>query len=146
MLFQALDMTENERQNFDQQKQLVLYAICHACGMLSACANPIIYGFLNENFKAEFKDLYQIVKSRICCCKCFNRANNNNQNNQELDPGAEGNGVQQTIEMAPLVSHKEILHNTNKPWWRCVFFKSSETPNSANHKSSKRASIEVNHV
>merc|ERR1711963_282378 len=76
----ALDMTENERQNFDQQKQLVLYAICHACGMLSACANPTIYGFLNENFKAEFKELYQIVKSRICCCKCFNRANNNNQN------------------------------------------------------------------
>ena len=37
--------------------------------MLSACANPVIYGFLNENFHREFKDLFNIVKKKFTCCK-----------------------------------------------------------------------------
>ncbi len=28
-------------------------------GMLSACANPILYGLLNENFKSEFKLIFK---------------------------------------------------------------------------------------
>jgi hypothetical protein len=31
-----------------------IYAVCHVLGMSSACANPVIYGFLNENFSKEF--------------------------------------------------------------------------------------------
>ena len=27
--------------------------------MMSACANPILYGFLNENFKKEFHLMFQ---------------------------------------------------------------------------------------
>ena len=27
-------------------------------GMTSACTNPILYGFLNESFKNEFKEMY----------------------------------------------------------------------------------------
>ena len=27
-------------------------------GMLSACTNPILYGILNENFKAEYKNIF----------------------------------------------------------------------------------------
>jgi hypothetical protein len=30
---------------------LVWYAVVHLTAMSSACANPIMYGFLNENFK-----------------------------------------------------------------------------------------------
>ena len=32
-------------------------------GMMSACTNPILYGFLNENFKKEFKEMFGKVKS-----------------------------------------------------------------------------------
>ncbi len=30
---------------------LVWYAAVHLTAMSSACANPVMYGFLNENFK-----------------------------------------------------------------------------------------------
>ena len=30
---------------------------------MSACTNPILYGFLNENFKKEFKEMFGKVKS-----------------------------------------------------------------------------------
>ena len=30
--------------------------------MMSACANPILYGFLNENFKKEFHLMFQKVQ------------------------------------------------------------------------------------
>ena len=40
--------------------------VCHVTGMLSACANPIIYGYCNENFNKEFRyiegpDYMQII-------------------------------------------------------------------------------------
>ena len=27
--------------------------------MLSACANPVLYGLLNENFKTEFRHIFK---------------------------------------------------------------------------------------
>jgi hypothetical protein len=33
--------------------------------MSSACANPVIYGFLNENFSKEFRLIWQWWKERI---------------------------------------------------------------------------------
>lgn len=35
----------------------VCYAVCHMMGMSSACSNPVLYGWLNENFWKEFKDI-----------------------------------------------------------------------------------------
>ena len=34
-------------------------------GMASACANPILYGFLNENFKKEFKGMFQTISHNV---------------------------------------------------------------------------------
>lgn len=42
-----------------------IYAVCHVLGMSSACANPVIYGFLNENFSKEFR------VRRQCHCSCL---------------------------------------------------------------------------
>jgi hypothetical protein len=33
-------------------------------GMLSACANPVLYGLLNENFKTEFKLIFKTFLSK----------------------------------------------------------------------------------
>nr|XP_056706265.1 neuropeptide Y receptor type 4-2-like [Euleptes europaea] len=35
----------------------VIFSLCHLTGMASVCVNPILYGFLNKNFKKEVKDL-----------------------------------------------------------------------------------------
>ncbi|XP_052863710.1 neuropeptide F receptor [Anopheles cruzii] len=39
------------------QEIMVAYAICHMVGMSSACSNPLLYGWLNDNFRKEFNEL-----------------------------------------------------------------------------------------
>jgi len=39
----------------DHHTMMIVYAICHMTGMSSACSNPLLYGWLNENFRKEFK-------------------------------------------------------------------------------------------
>lgn len=34
-----------------------IFAICHMIGMSSACSNPLLYGWLNDNFRKEFVDI-----------------------------------------------------------------------------------------
>ncbi|KAF4528607.1 hypothetical protein B566_EDAN009211 [Ephemera danica] len=41
----------------DRQSMMVVYAICHMIGMSSACSNPLLYGWLNDNFRKEFKEI-----------------------------------------------------------------------------------------
>lgn len=36
-----------------QQVKLTVYAVCHLAGMSSACLNPVFYGWLNHNLRAE---------------------------------------------------------------------------------------------
>ncbi|XP_018011130.1 neuropeptide F receptor-like, partial [Hyalella azteca] len=37
----------------DTDAMLMVYAICHLLGMSSACSNPVLYGWLNDNFRKE---------------------------------------------------------------------------------------------
>ncbi|XP_001660966.3 neuropeptide F receptor isoform X1 [Aedes aegypti] len=39
------------------QEIMVAYAICHMMGMSSACSNPLLYGWLNDNFRKEFNEI-----------------------------------------------------------------------------------------
>ncbi|KAK5644811.1 hypothetical protein RI129_006111 [Pyrocoelia pectoralis] len=55
--------------DFTSQPMKVCYAICHMMGMSSACSNPVLYGWLNENFWKEFKD--------IMCISGSTRSNSN---------------------------------------------------------------------
>ncbi|XP_037077138.1 neuropeptide F receptor-like [Pollicipes pollicipes] len=43
----------------DMEQMRVVYAVCHMIGMSSACSNPILYGWLNDNFRKEFVDILQ---------------------------------------------------------------------------------------
>lgn len=45
----------------DLETMLVVYAVCHMMGMSSACSNPLLYGWLNDNFKKEFLEIIGIV-------------------------------------------------------------------------------------
>lgn len=53
------------------ESMLVVYAACHLCGMSSACTNPFLYGWLNNNFKTEFTDMLLCRQSRVCRCQCM---------------------------------------------------------------------------
>jgi neuropeptide Y receptor len=48
----------------DRQCMMIWYAMCHMIGMSSACSNPLLYGWLNENFRKEFKE----ILASICPC------------------------------------------------------------------------------
>ena len=45
----------------DKKAMLTTYALCHMVAMSSACSNPILYGWLNDNFKKEFTEIYHII-------------------------------------------------------------------------------------
>ena len=40
---------------------MLTFLICHMIGISSACTNPILYGFLNENFVKEFNLLCPLL-------------------------------------------------------------------------------------
>ena len=39
-------------------------------GMSSACINPIVYGYLNETFRAEFKEIGKTLKNALLARNC----------------------------------------------------------------------------
>ncbi|XP_028279534.1 neuropeptide Y receptor type 4-like [Parambassis ranga] len=41
----------------------LLFSLCHLLAMSSTCINPVIYGFLNSNFRQEVREVLQ-----RCCC------------------------------------------------------------------------------
>ncbi|PSN42328.1 Neuropeptide F receptor [Blattella germanica] len=48
----------------DRQLMMICYAVCHMMGMSSACSNPLLYGWLNDNFRKEFKEIL------VALCPC----------------------------------------------------------------------------
>ncbi|XP_044518645.1 neuropeptide Y receptor type 4-2 [Gracilinanus agilis] len=42
----------------------LIFLVCHLVAMASTCINPIIYGFLNSNFKKEMKSLFLICQNK----------------------------------------------------------------------------------
>ena len=42
---------------------LIIYASCHLLAMTSVCTNPVMYGFLNENFKQVHDWVYTVQRN-----------------------------------------------------------------------------------
>ena len=51
----------------DKKVMLMIFSACHLSAMTSVCSNPIMYGFLNENFKQSLASLI----SHVSCLKHF---------------------------------------------------------------------------
>ena len=49
----------------DKKVMLMIFSACHLSAMTSVCSNPIMYGFLNENFKQSLAGLI----SHVSCLK-----------------------------------------------------------------------------
>ena len=54
--------------------------------MTSAISNPILYGFMNENFREEFSKIWKKMKESSCCFKKLENSNNKSQESQEEEP------------------------------------------------------------
>ena len=47
------------------------YVICHMMVLSSACTNPVLYGWLNENFRNEFIKVFSCNSCSSCVMKAF---------------------------------------------------------------------------
>lgn len=86
----------------------VSYAVCHMMGMSSACSNPLLYGWLNDNFRKEFNEIlcrrdqnHTRTTNRINSKRRNINGDNNTQvgltngdNNMRLESGVTENGLQ----------------------------------------------------
>ena len=64
--------------------------------MLSACANPIIYGFLNENFHREFIDIFNHLRKGVefvVCYQALRASLTDNNDNSALNNGDVANST-----------------------------------------------------
>lgn len=63
----------------DEKAMTITYAVCHMFGMSSAVSNPLLYGWLNDNFRKEFEEI-------LCCCRLKNQKNKNMRiKNRKMD-------------------------------------------------------------
>ena len=59
----------------------ILYAICHLASMTSAISNPLLYGFMNGNFRNQFVKIWEHIKK----CRKFRRRPHLNTNNEGFE-------------------------------------------------------------
>jgi neuropeptide Y receptor len=80
----------------DRHSMIIWYAVCHMMGMSSACSNPLLYGWFNENFLREFKE----IMASVCLCvlvdavrkrmRSFRSSSSNGRRKMEGTESAEG--------------------------------------------------------
>lgn len=61
-LFSDIYMTDSS----NTQSMIIAYAVCHMMGMSSACSNPFMYGWLNEQFRREFREILCLPPQGVC--------------------------------------------------------------------------------
>ncbi|XP_075986779.1 neuropeptide F receptor isoform X2 [Anticarsia gemmatalis] len=62
----------------EEKTMTITYAICHMFGMSSAVSNPLLYGWLNDNFRKEFEEI-------LCCCKSRQMTKNTRIKSRKMD-------------------------------------------------------------
>ena len=102
LIMSLFETDENENPLFsDMESMLVTYAICHLASMLSVVVNPILYGFMNENFQKEFAKIFDKCVSFTGLRQFTNH--NSNINHQ--------NNVQPSTRMAERLTKNENRHD-----------------------------------
>ena len=61
----------------DIENLFILYAACHLTSMTSAISNPLLYGFMNGNFREQFRKIWKHIKT---CTKIDRNQRNNSTN------------------------------------------------------------------
>uniref|UniRef100_T1IW42 G-protein coupled receptors family 1 profile domain-containing protein n=1 Tax=Strigamia maritima TaxID=126957 RepID=T1IW42_STRMM len=69
----------------DDETFLIVFACCHMIGMSSACSNPLLYGWLNDNFRKEFTEVFRTLAITLSAC-CRRRASVPSKTNRRTNP------------------------------------------------------------
>ncbi|XP_042213029.1 neuropeptide F receptor-like [Homarus americanus] len=86
----------------DTESMLIVYSVCHMAGMSSACSNPLLYGWLNDNFRKEFLEIFGVVCP--CCPVVTNASRMNSLKTSRI--GKEGG----SLKSLPLCNHPVVLY------------------------------------
>jgi hypothetical protein len=54
-----MDMYPGEMRDIISGNETVVYALLHLFGLCNALTNPVLYGYLNENFRKEYNNIYR---------------------------------------------------------------------------------------
>ena len=71
----------NHSPDFGIENIYIIYSICHIASMTSAITNPILYGFMNENFRQEFAKIFGQCVSFTGLRQLFTNHHNSNNHN-----------------------------------------------------------------
>lgn len=58
----------NESEFLGARHVMLIQSACLLCVLFSCCVNPLLYGYLNENYRKEFAEILS-----CCCCCCCSR-------------------------------------------------------------------------
>ncbi|XP_069938217.1 neuropeptide F receptor-like [Cherax quadricarinatus] len=83
----------------DTESMLIVYSVCHMAGMSSACSNPLLYGWLNDNFRKEFLEIFGAL-----CPWCPSAAATSRMNSLKTSR------VGGSLRSLPLCSHPVVLY------------------------------------
>ena len=64
--FSLFNIIVEQDSNFFGENTTYYQITVQLFGLASACTNPVLYAFFNENFQREFKDGIEWTKSRFC--------------------------------------------------------------------------------
>jgi len=97
-LFQVTNFIDGETKDklFSSTDLMVaIYSICHTIGMSSACFNPFLYAFLNDNFRNEFVAIFTLIANLFRICGRFvlmvREKENSHSNNSQISPSHKEN-------------------------------------------------------
>jgi hypothetical protein len=93
----------------------IINAVCILFGMSSAVSNPFLYGFLNENFKREYRKLFDSLASKCDCL--FRRGGAQTQANQVKTPNTirREQQQQQQRQLPDSPNQEPLLKKTPEP-------------------------------
>ena len=86
-----------------------VYGVMHLLGAANAIANPILYGYMNENFRSEYKKFYRKMpwyNPSLVLVRSIRRNFHNNANEEgQLNQGLVN---EESLSLPPKVMQKKI--------------------------------------
>ena len=95
-------------------KKGLVFPVCHLLVLSSACTNPVLYGWLNENFRREFIN----VLCSPCCrnfrvmCSCMKRSSDTSSTSSVVIYTKAHNGNSMKAGRQPLIEETQTFELT----------------------------------
>jgi hypothetical protein len=65
----------------------LVYGVCTIMGLANACINPVLYGYLNENFRIEYKSLFNRIPWHTSIASAILSNDHQLEANGHIEPG-----------------------------------------------------------